>query len=185
MPGASRARALVLVRAVGAPGGGCGGTRRRRGRGAAGRRPAGRGDSARGGGAGAAGDREPTAAAAGPACLATGSTSLREPSGGRGRRAARRWGAVAQLCPRTARGCAARPPRLSHGRVCGQMAPPAGMRPSRLRRWKGWRQSKVASVQRPLGWRGPATPSQRGLESPVAAAPPESPRGRERVLRHE
>lgn len=36
----------------------------------------GRGDSARGGGAGAAGDREPTAAAAGPACLATVSTSL-------------------------------------------------------------------------------------------------------------
>lgn len=65
MPGASRARSM-----------GCSGTRRRRGRGAAGRRPVGRGDSASGGGAGAAGDREPTAAAAGPACLATVSTSL-------------------------------------------------------------------------------------------------------------
>lgn len=44
--------------------------------GATGRRPVGRGDSARGGGAGAAGDREPTAAAAGPACLATVRASL-------------------------------------------------------------------------------------------------------------
>ena len=50
--------------------------RRLSGVGATGRRPVGRGDSVRGGGAGAASDREPTAAAAGPACLATVWASL-------------------------------------------------------------------------------------------------------------
>lgn len=98
---APSARAHTRTRAAdgagrGWGGGKCSSMRRRRGVGATGRRPVGRGDSARGGGAGAAGDREPTAAAAGPACLAT----VRRR--GRGCWAACRCGALARLCPRTA-----------------------------------------------------------------------------------
>lgn len=98
----------------------------------------GRGDSARGGGAGAAGDREPTAAAAGPACLATVSTSLpvrrvEKERGGAGRPAGgARWRSFVPARPEAVR----RPPRLSHGLLCGQMAPPARLRPS-AEHWKG------------------------------------------------
>lgn len=96
----------------------------------------GRGDSERGGGAGAAGDREPTAAAAGPACLATVSTSLpvqRVEGGGAGRPAGgARWLSYVPARPEAV----CRPPRLSHGRLCGQMAPPARLRPS-VEHWKG------------------------------------------------
>lgn len=69
----------------------------------------GRGDSARGGGAGAAGEREPTAAAAGPACLATVSTSLpvqRVEGGGLGGPQVGRGGLA--LSPHGPRLCAAR-----------------------------------------------------------------------------